>query len=227
MKSARWLAVMVSALLMVGFIGHGSAWAADDFLDSSDPAPQQELKRVPGWVTLVFKADSDPSLATIVVLDESGANVTTGPLIVEGTNVTTQLRSKLPKGTYTVIYRTVDEFGDKRGGSFQFAYGKGSWTPLESEVWQGEDQQPTILDDVEDPSATPAPTPTPSETPTPTPIATPSPAATPTVSASPAPVGPVDLGDSTAWILGGGAVALALAGGAGLLAWRRRQREQG
>jgi len=225
-RTVRWVAVMVSALLFAGFATVGPAWAADDFLDSSDPAPQQELKRVPGWVSLAFKAAADASLATIVVLDGNGQNVTTGPLIVEGTNVTTQLRSGLPKGTYTVYYRTTDEFGERRGGSFQFAYGKGDWTPLESEVWQGEEEQPPILDDVEDPSASPAPTPTETESETPTPTALPSatPSESPTATAAPQPLNP---GDSTGWIIGGGAVVLALAGGGSWLAWRRRQREEG
>ncbi|MFZ0529086.1 MAG: copper resistance protein CopC [Propionicimonas sp.] len=221
----RWIALLVSALLFAGGFAAANAWAADDFLDSSDPAPRQELKQVPGWVTLVFKAQADASLATIIVLDSAGRNVTTGPLIVEGTNVTTQLMSGLPKGTYTVYYRTTDEFGERRGGAYQFAYGKGDWTPVESEVWKGESAQPTILNDPE-PTDSPTPTPTPTAPETFTPSPTTAPPASPTAAPTATPQ-PADPGDSTGWILGGGAVILGVAGVAGWLAWRRRRGEQG
>lgn len=222
MNTRRLVALVSLALLFVlGSPAVGASWAKDDFLDASDPAPHQQLNRVPGWVTLVFKAQADASLATIVVLDAAGTNVTTGPLIVEGTNVTSQLKSKLPKGTYSVYYRSTDQFGERRGGAFQFAYGKGDWTQLESEVWKGESAQPTILDDP-DPTDSASPTPTPTPTTTPTPTAQPTPTAAPSATQSPQPAAPGS-GDSTAWLIGGVAAVVALAGGAWYV-WRLRSK---
>lgn len=223
MNKLRWLAMVVVVAAMA-LLPAPRAQAADEFLDASDPAPHAELKRAPGWVTLVFKENSDPSVATIVVLNGEGKNVATGPLIVEGTNVTTQLKSGLPKGTYTVVYRTVDEFGERRGGSFQFAYGSGNWTPVENEVWKGESAEPTILQaPQEEESESPAPSVIPEDTVSASPAPSVLPSATP-ASTDPA---PANVGDSTAWILGGGAVVLLLAGGGSWLAWRRRKGERG
>ena len=225
MKKLRWF-VLAIATVMLTMLPAGSARAADDFLDASDPAPQAELKQAPGWVTLVFKEDSNRSIAAIVVLNADGKNVATGPLIVEGTNVTTQLKSGLGKGTYTVVYRTVDEFNERRGGSFQFAYGKGDWTPVENEVWKGETAEPTVLQapQEETETASPAPSEFPEDSESASPIATPLPSATPTAGGE---QGPANMGDSTAWILGGGTVILLLAAGGGWLAWRRRNAERG
>lgn len=223
MKAVRLVAaVMLAMVMLAGLPSAGSAWARDEFLDSSDPAPHQELKRVPGWVTLVFKADADASLATIVVLDDAGQNVATGPLIVEGTNVTTQLQSGLPKGTYTVYYRSTDEFGERRGGAYQFAYGKGSWTTLESEVWKGESAQPTILTDPKptDPATPSAPaTYTPSPTAVGTPTAPPSASGSPSATPRPAPSN----GDGFGWLIGGIAAVVLLAGTTGVIWWSRRR----
>jgi methionine-rich copper-binding protein CopC len=222
-NTRRLVALLLLGLLLVtASPAAGTSWAKDDFLDSSDPAPRQQLNRIPGWVTLVFKAPADASLATIVVLDASGKNVTTGPLIVEGNNVTSQLKSGLPKGTYSVYYRTTDEFGERRGGAFQFAYGKGEWTPLESEVWQGESAQPTILND---PKPTPTATPTPTETVTPTPTGQPTstgPTAEPTASATPRPT--TDTGAPLGLLIGAGAVVLVAVAGTSWYLWRVRRR---
>lgn len=219
MKRTHSAAATLVFMLLAWLISAAPAHAADDFVQSSDPAPHQELTQVPGWVTLVFKGEADASLATIVVLDESGSNVAAGPMIVEGTNVTTQLRSGLRKGTYTVYYRTTDEFGEPRGGSYQFAYGKGDWTPQESEVWKGESAQPTILDDAGDP---PSPSPTPTE---PTSEVTPTPSSSGSGSSTvvPTPQPSQSPSDGLGWVVGAAAAAAALTGGALLLWWLRRR----
>ena len=80
----------------------------------------------PGWVTLALSSPVDSSIAKIVVNGPDGTNVTTGSLIVEDTNVTSQLRDDLPQGTYTVHYRVNGSDGDVEGGAFQFAYVTGT-----------------------------------------------------------------------------------------------------
>ena len=152
-------------------------------------------------------------------LDAGGKNVTSGALIVEGTNVTSQLDDNLPRGTYSVYYRTSGSDGKPRGGAFQFAYGPGQWTPLDKEVWVGEAEEPPILKNPDpnetgpgEPSETSTATPT--SAPPETPSATPSPEPTVTAEPSESPAAtPDEGGDSPAgWLVGAGVAAAVLAG---------------
>ncbi|MDQ7993777.1 MAG: copper resistance protein CopC [Propionicimonas sp.] len=203
MKSGRLLAALAAALLCFS-VPATPALAADDNLVVSDPEAHSELTREPGWVMLVFKTEASATLAAIVVQNSAGENVATGPLIVEGTNVTTQLISGLAKDTYTVIYRTEDADGQPRGGAFQFSYGPGTWTDVD-DVWVGEEEQPPQIDDP-GPAATPVataeptPTPTGTEPATPTQTATAAPTTQTSPSASPAPA-PQNGGGVTPWLV--------------------------
>lgn len=220
----RLLAALTLGLL-VGLAGGAQpASAVDDYLEGSDPQPQQELQEAPGWVTLAFGSKANAKLAKILVFDADGKNVATGPLIVEGTNVTTQLLFDLPKGTYTVMYRTSGADGRVRGGSFQFAYGKGKWTPVEKETWIGEAEEPPILEDP-DPSQTPTATQTPTVEPSVSPPASPTGAATGPATTAPTtgPVAPSPDAGSALWLIGGGVLLLAVAGIGGWQWWQHRR----
>lgn len=103
------------------------------------------MDRAPGAVTLVFDGKIDDGVAKVLVLDAKGANVTAGPLVVEATNVTTQLEDDLPKGTYTVHYRVDGQDGQPRGGAFQFSYGAGSFSDPPDRSWSGSANEPVIL----------------------------------------------------------------------------------
>ena len=229
MKFRRILAGLGALALLV--VAAPTAQAADDFLVLSDPEPHAELQRRPGWVTLVFASDAGASYAAIVVQNAAGENVTIGNLVVEGTNVTTQLVSGLPKGTYTVTYRTEGADGQPRGGAFQFAYGPGTWTNV-NEVWIGEEEEPpeienpgpppSSLEPVETDTPTPTESPTdPSESPTAseTPVS-PTPSESPTAGEKPA-----EQSNPTGWIVGIGAGVAALAVGAVVVARRRGTHE--
>lgn len=219
MRIRRATGVILAALLLVFAMAPASAHAEDDYLIGSDPQPHQELNETPGWVTLAFRTKANAKLAKILVLNSAGKNVTTGALIVEGTNVTSQLEFDLPQDTYSVYYRTSDGKGEPRGGAFQFAYGKGNWTQLDKEVWVGEKEQPPIMTNP-DPNDTEPGTPggtasasvSPSAAPT-DPTAQPSGSAAPTGGASTA--GQPSSGQSGPawWLIGAGVVV------AGLLAW--------
>lgn len=217
----------LAAVLLLGWFA-SPAQAADDFLVHSDPEPHAELEQRPGWVTLVFASDAGASYAAIVVQNQAGENLAVGGPIVEGTNVTTQLVDGLPKGTYTVIYRTEGEDGRPRGGAFQFAYGPGQWSEVK-EVWIGEEEQPPEIDDPGPPpsslepveSETPTVEPTPSATPSESPSASP----TPTSSASFTPVTPSGPVDPTGWIVGIGA-AVVVTGIAAVAVSRRRGQQR-
>lgn len=216
----------LGAVLLLGVLAP-PAQAADDYLVLSTPARHAELDRPPGWVTLVFAADAGASYAAIVVQNAAGQNMTIGGPIVEGNNVTIQLVDGLPRGTYTVTYRTEATDGGPRGGAFQFAYGPGTWTDV-NEVWIGEEQQPPEIDDpgpppssldpVETPTTEPEPDPSPtiSEPTTEPSAASPSPSETP---AAELPGEPES--NPTGWIVGIGAALAAIAAGAVVVARRR------
>jgi methionine-rich copper-binding protein CopC len=189
----------------------------------SDPEEHAELTRAPGWVSMVFTTEVDPELAKLVVLNSAGENVTVDAIIVEGTQITTQLRSGLPKGTYTVLYRVGDSKGEPVGGSYQFAYGKGDWSPDAKSTWKGEANQPPVIAD-------PNPNPTGVATGAPTTSATPSvePTASSTDTAAPQPTGTATpapapaTGGSDLWLWGGLLVAILVVAAGSFLLIRRR-----
>lgn len=227
MKFRRILAGLGALALLLA--AAPTAQAADDYLVVSDPEPHAELQDRPGWVTLVFASPAGASYAAIVVQNAAGENVTIGGLIVEGTNVTTQLVSGLPKGTYTVIYRTEGADGGPRGGAFQFAYGPGAWTDVK-DVWIGEEEQPPEIDDPGPPPSslepveteTPEPTETPTESASPTESSSPTDSASLSPSESPVAPPPGEGSNPTGWIVGIGAAVAAVAVGGVLVARRKR-----
>jgi len=162
-RLASLLVVWLLACLGV-LAGALPAQAAAGGLLVSEPEGRQQLDRAPGWVTLAFDGDVDDSVAKVLVLDAKGRNVTAGPLIVEATNVTTQLEDGLPKGTYTVHYRVDGKGGEPRGGAFQFSYGSGSFSDPADRSWSGSSEEPAVLRG-NDPNGPEASGPAPSESP--------------------------------------------------------------
>ena len=140
-------------------LGALPAHAAAGGLLTSDPQERSQLDDAPGAVTLAFDGNVDEKVAKVLVLDAKGKNVTAGPLIVENTNVTTQLQDGLAKGTYTVHYRVDGKGGEPRGGAFQFSLGSGSFTDPADKSWSGTAQEPEILrgDDPNGPERSDAP----------------------------------------------------------------------
>ena len=215
---ARILAGVVAGLALVLGVTPTVAQAADDYLVTSNPAPRDEVDNPPGWVTLVFRTEASAKLAKIVVQNGAGLDVTTGDIIVEGTNVTVQLISNLPRDTFTVTYRTSDAKGEPRGGAFQFSYGPGTWTDV-NDTWIGASAEPTVI--ASPPSAAPEPEEPPTADPA-TPTQEPATTGPATTGPTTEPGPPSGGGDPNAvwWFVGGG-VLLAAAGGGYALARRR------
>lgn len=236
--STKLLTSALSALLLslVVLTSAPALAHADQSLIASDPQPQAELDRAPGWVNLAFDSPVDAGIAKVLVLNADGKNVTTGDLIVEFNTITTQLSDGLPEGTYTVQYR-ADETGEPLGGSFQFSYGSGSFSPDAETTWEGVDDEPAVIKNP-DPNATSTPPP-PSTAPgepspveptegnstEPVPGAAPSEGADPDSSASTEGEPGESAGDGDtpllAWVIGGGVLLLVLAGA---LVWYLRTR---
>ena len=212
---------------------------------ASEPSAGQQLADQPGAVTLAFDRDVDPSVAKVVVSGPDGRNVTSGPLIIEGTNVTSQLQAGIERGTYTVHYRIDRADGEPEGGAFQFSYGDGRFSTPPDASWSGAAAEPAVLRGT-NPNTSDEPEP-PSDAPVPTPgievteegaSDDPDPPATEPPASVPAPPEPTDetasLPPSTATATpgddGGGAwaivtvLAVAAAVGGGLGVWRSRRR---
>ncbi|SER08897.1 copper resistance CopC family protein [Microlunatus flavus] len=220
---------------------------------AAEPRDRQKLSDPPGAVTLAFTREVDPGVAKLVVTGPDGKNVTDGPLIVEGTNVTSRLRDDLPRGTYTVHFRVDGRGGEPEGGAYQFSYGSGSFSDLPDRSWSGEDEEPAVLrgtnpngSEEPDPPSTALATPgievtsqgtttdpePPASDPPSTVKAPPGPTTeagsapdteTQAASASPQP----DAGGSgTPWVVGGVLLLLAVAG-AGFGVWRSRSQASG
>lgn len=171
----------ILAALLVALGAAPAAWAADKPV-ASEPRPHQVLSDPPGWVNLAFARQLNAADAKLLVLNSAGEPVTVNALIVEGTNMTMQLKDGLAKDTYTVHYRLNGANGDVQGGAFQFAYGKAHWTAVQDESWTGTDQQPAIFTDT-DPQGNPTSSASPSQVPDV--VVVPSSGPTITVNASP------------------------------------------
>ena len=211
----RFLTALL-VVLALGQVAPLSATAAQELLAASDPYKHQELTDPPSGVVLAFEREVDAAAAQIVVTNSAGKSVNVNSLIVEGTNVTAQVKPNLPRGTYTVHYQVNRKDGQVEGGAFQFSYGKGEWTNLPDERWSGNSAQPTVIASAEPDPVTETPA---SETPSATESASPTgPAPSETAtSVGRAPVG--GGADPAPWLWGGAAVVLAAA--AGGIAWRR------
>jgi methionine-rich copper-binding protein CopC len=151
----------VLAVLLGGAVAGGStvpAQAADNELVVTVPGIREQVDRPPGFVTMAFSEPVDPSLAKMLVQDPTGSNVTTGELIVEGTNLSTQLVDDLAPGTYTVTYRLARPDGEPQGGTFQFSYGPGAFSDAADRRWSGSAQEPDVLKDPDPNAVSPTPT---------------------------------------------------------------------
>jgi methionine-rich copper-binding protein CopC len=133
------------------------AQAADNELVVTEPGIRAQVDRPPGFVTMAFSEPVDPSLAKMLVQDAAGTNVTTGELIVEGTNMSSQLVDGLAPGTYTVTYRLARPDGEPQGGTFQFSYGPGTFTDAADRRWSGAAKEPEVLKDPDPNAVSPTP----------------------------------------------------------------------
>jgi methionine-rich copper-binding protein CopC len=154
----RWWVALVAGCALSA-VAAAPAAAADNELVVADPGVREQVDRPPGFVTMAFRDPVDPSLAKMLVQDASGANVTTGELIVEGTNMSSQLVDGLPQGTYTVTYRLGRSDGQPQGGTFQFSYGAGTFTDDAERTWSGTEDEPEVLRNTNPNAVTPAPPP--------------------------------------------------------------------
>jgi copper transport protein len=121
-RRAGVLAIAVGALLAL-WAGPASAHA---LVKSSDPADGATVAQSPSRVRIVFTERPDVKLTFIHVLNSSGTAMEQGPArAVPGqADAVDQPVPTLPKGVYTVTWRTVSrDDGHVTAGSFSFGVG--------------------------------------------------------------------------------------------------------
>jgi copper transport protein len=100
------------------------AWAHPTLL-FTEPAAQTAVAASPQLITLLFNEPVTIAERAIVLLDEAGREVPTGPVAVarQGRVVTAQPSRTLEPGTYTVRWRVTGSDGDQVEQDFRFAVG--------------------------------------------------------------------------------------------------------
>ncbi len=100
-----WPALIGVALLLMLAVPDSAL--AHAVLLRSDPPSAQRLAAAPAEVRLLFSEPIDPQFSRVQVLDSSGAQVDRGDSRVDDTLLTVSLRTGLPDGVYTVMYRSL------------------------------------------------------------------------------------------------------------------------
>ncbi len=116
-------ALTVAALVVMALAAPAGAHA---LLRSAEPGPGAVLQRAPHDVTITFTEQPEPKLSIIRVLDSTGRPVDQGPAqAVPGHPLELAVPvGTLPRGTYTVSWRTVSQVdGHVTGGAFAFGVG--------------------------------------------------------------------------------------------------------
>lgn len=123
------LALLLAAMgVLFGGVAPASAHAA---LLGSDPAQGTVVDKAPTEVTLTFSEQVALSDGSLQVLDPQGRRVDTGkPSNLSGTMYGVQVRTGLPKGTYTVTYQVVSADSHPVSGAFTFSVGAPSATTV-------------------------------------------------------------------------------------------------
>ncbi|MGZ4129183.1 MAG: copper resistance CopC/CopD family protein [Actinomycetota bacterium] len=116
----------VAAFVVVVLAFASPAADAHALLKSSTPTDGAQLASAPSAVVLTFTETPDPKLSILHVLDQNGNDVEKGPTraVPGNTASLTVTLGTLPKGVYTVTWRTVSRVdGHVTGGAFAFGVG--------------------------------------------------------------------------------------------------------
>jgi copper resistance protein C len=109
----------VLAVLVVVVLGAPLTASAHDVLETSTPAADSTVERMPPSVTLTF-TEAPLSIGTQVVVTGPSGAVQQGAPTIEGGVVTQAISSSAPAGSYTVAYRVTSDDGHPVTGSFAF-----------------------------------------------------------------------------------------------------------
>jgi len=131
---------------------------------AANPAVRKTVSQAPSSVTLAMK-NAVKGPAVISVTGPDGRVVSEPHTTILATNIAVDLTHGLAKGTYTVKYR-IEGPGGPEGGTYQFAYGSGSFSVKGIKTWGGYKEIPKPLrlkGDAEREAAAASATPTPTD----------------------------------------------------------------
>ncbi len=109
----------VLAVLVVVVLGAPLTASAHDVLETTTPAADSTVERLPQSVSLTF-TDVPLSIGTQVVVTGPSGAVQQGAPTIEGRVVTQAISPSAPAGSYTVTYRVTSDDGHPVTGSYAF-----------------------------------------------------------------------------------------------------------
>lgn len=121
-----WSGAAVLLLVLLHLLSGAGPAAAHAELQSADPADGATLTAPPALVTLQFSEAVSVVPRSIVVLDDRGNQVDSADPHHPGsdaTRVVVALRTRLPSGTYRVVWRVESDDGHPVSGSYSFGIG--------------------------------------------------------------------------------------------------------
>ena len=109
----------VLAVLVVVLLGTPLTASAHDVLESTSPAADSTVPRLPESISLTF-TEAPLSIGTQVVVTGPSGPAQQGAPTIDGRVVTQALAPTAPAGRYTVTYRVTSDDGHPVTGSFAF-----------------------------------------------------------------------------------------------------------
>lgn len=129
-RGGRWLAGLAGIVLGFGIVLLAATPAsAHAVLVASSPAQKSTVPTAPGVVILTFSETVRAVPGKIRVIGPDGEPASRGNPTVSGSEVSIQLRSDPPQGTYLVSFRVISADSHPVSGGFTFSVGAPSTTP--------------------------------------------------------------------------------------------------
>ncbi|MDP2014863.1 MAG: copper resistance protein CopC [Actinomycetota bacterium] len=129
MASTRTRIASIALIIVaLGGLGANSAQAHTQLV-SSTPADGAQLVSAPRSVEFRFDEPLLPSLDTVSINDELGANVYSSKIKPTDTSLEIEWPATLPAGTYQVAYRVVSADGHPVTGAITFSFGNSAAQP--------------------------------------------------------------------------------------------------
>lgn len=154
-------AAATALLLAAGGVLVASPANAHDELVSTDPAADTSVESLPDQLTLTLSGElaTEPGATELQVTDASGAVLSDGDPVVEGTVVTQPLSGEA-SGLVTVLWKVVSSDGHPISGEFGFTV-TAAPTPTATAT-ATPSEEPTV-EPIEEPAAQPTEAPVPAD----------------------------------------------------------------
>ena len=112
---------LVLATTLISALALSGPASAHAFLKTAAPAVGSTVATAPNEVVITFTEGIEPQFTTIAVENASGAAVTNGPVHLAGDQTRAAVGlTKLPPGTYRVVWHATAVDTHKTEGNFTF-----------------------------------------------------------------------------------------------------------